>query len=137
MPHQQKAKYGLLVKLCILGDRLCDVDFKDAITDAAGQQILTSYEGVRYTIGTPDCRLLYENTLPNAPLRRLVVRTFVMLRCCSRVAEDEPSALLHDIIQAMARNDAPTCDEFAKELAECKYHEHKIGAENCYRNKSR
>ncbi|CAK1363184.1 unnamed protein product [Cercospora beticola] len=137
VPPESKQMFEILVRAYVLGDQLLDVAFKDAAVDAFGQETLKLYEGIRYLPGAIPRHLLYENSLPTAPLRRLVVRRLTMFQNASNIKEDEPSAFLHDVIQALVHRDTPTVDDFVQELADCKYHEHEAGAENCYRSKRR
>ena len=137
VPAAEKDIWDLMVKAYILGDRLCDKDFKDAVTDGAAQECLREYEGETFAIGPEPCRWLFGNSTPGVSFRRLIVRYLAAFVDLSIIKEDEPSALLHAIIQEMNRDDRPTEEEFAAEVEACSYHEHKAGAENCYRNKRR
>lgn len=128
-----------LTRSYLIGDKLLDVDFKDAIIDAIAVESGVIRDGVRYIPAKDLRRLIYENTPPGATVRRLLIRMIARFNNIDKlVLEDDPPALLHEMVLELCKTTTrPTEKVFQAEVAACKYHEHPPGAENCYRNKRR
>ena len=132
-----------LVEAYILGDKLLDSDFKDAICDAVAEKSQVDNAGEVLIFGPKHRRHLYENTVSGSPMRRLLCRRLCTLSDCDKIVEeDEPSAFLYDMTQELLRAykrkrkiGEEGLTEFRRELEGCVYHEHAPGVENCYRTR--
>ncbi|GIZ43510.1 hypothetical protein CKM354_000673500 [Cercospora kikuchii] len=119
-----------LIHAFLLGDKLLAPDFKDAVTDA----VASVYADGLWMPGKGLRQILYENTMPGATLRRMVIRQLSMGTPLA-VMEDEPQSLLYDLSHELAEGKSKALRDFKKEVEDCIYHEHQAGAEHCYRNK--
>ncbi|PPJ57490.1 hypothetical protein CBER1_09935 [Cercospora berteroae] len=134
-----------LVEAYVLGDKILDVDYKDHVCDTLARDSLMPRNAGIWVMGAGVRRRLYENTVAGAPARRFLVGMLLMCGDISSfVTEDEPPALLHDIMSALVAGQQAALEQPAalKQLEEedvkaCKFHDHEPGAENCYRNKRR
>ncbi|KAF7195170.1 hypothetical protein HII31_03376 [Pseudocercospora fuligena] len=111
---------------------LMDSDFKDVVTDAFIARIEgKSSADQNIYFPNSDCRvLLYQKTAPNSKLRQLLVHVMRQGEGSSGFLreEDTPTFLL-DYAKADGSINA------LAHAAECGYHEHEKGDENCYRTK--
>ena len=132
-----------MVNMYILGDKLLDVDFKDAVCDAIAEDILVPKDGKTWIMNQATRLILYENTISGNPLRRLIVQALSKLQGTARlVMENDSPAFLYEMVQELLR--APNlagCKEnpenFHRQVLACAFHEHALGEGNCYRNKHR
>lgn len=132
--------WPVMIEAYALGDFLLNADFKDALTDAMALTTMPSADGVWQFPPTPFRRLLYNTTTPGSKARDLLVHTMRRTSSHHLTFDDDP-ALLRDIAEAR-RKQQLRADSGAVVLppkfthlaaAECVFHEHPPGAENCYR----
>lgn len=95
------SKWFLLVDAYILGDKLRDADFKDALTDAMVVTDLSNspYEGFRWGATQMDRARLYENTVENAPARKLLAHLYAQGRSGTLLGTDDAPELLVDLVK--------------------------------------
>lgn len=129
------SKQVALVECYILGDRLLDIDFKDAITDAMLQQSLQNIEdnprgGNRYPTTACVC-LLYENTTEHDRARQLYADIFAKARDPELLNDGDPPAFLCSVAVAILVKNL----NLNKKGLACKYHEHGDGVDACYRTR--
>ncbi|SMR54040.1 unnamed protein product [Zymoseptoria tritici ST99CH_3D1] len=122
-----------------LGDKLLDPDFKDALTDTAACLVSKPNSRVKGVTMPLQCELqtLYEKTLVSSTMRRIIVHKFARLNNWNDlISEHYPSAFLRELCKAVADKAGETpLETTTKAAARCAFHEHKVGAENCYRTK--
>ncbi|CAK1363182.1 hypothetical protein CB0940_04707 [Cercospora beticola] len=125
-----------LLEAYLLGDKLSDVDYKDAAADALANEFHTLRGGWYWSFCKNDRTNLYENTVAGASLRLLFVQS-MLTHCGVQMleTEGEPNALLHEMVMAMHTRGRPSKRQFEEDVKACEFHEHEPGAENCYKNK--
>ncbi|KAE9963886.1 hypothetical protein BLS_008835 [Venturia inaequalis] len=64
---EEMVKFSIMCRAYVLGDILQDVDFKDALIDAIIHRVLLDYYWP-----SKEAKYVYENTIKDAPLRRLL-----------------------------------------------------------------
>jgi hypothetical protein len=126
----------------VLGDKLLDTVFKDVLTDTAAifLETLTACEHITMPMER-EIKLLYQDTLPSTPMRRVVVYKWARLdNWESLLTEGFHVAFLIDLckeVQVVARAEGKGVKDVTISAAAtlCAFHEHEPGAENCYRAK--
>jgi hypothetical protein len=136
--EEEKVSYTYAFKVYVLGDKLLDTSFKDAVADAVVTMFTTVRKDghVRPPFAVEVC-YLYENTVVGSPLRRAVVHRWARISNWKEVVTDEfPSPFLLDLCKEIAAKVTEKPEEATLVAAtRCAFHEHTAGVENCYRNK--
>lgn len=120
-------EYRLLVQAFILGEKFVDVNFKDCITDAIIEKLISQERFSLYL--TVDVSY---DTPPNSPLRRLLMDVYYWTGCAEWLDEDEliiEPGFMADFsrFQMRQRQGSALCPI----LIPCNYHQHEKG--KCYR----
>jgi hypothetical protein len=109
--------YLFLVKTYVLGNRLLDVNFQNAIIDAIWERYMSGdpEDGMSLGPGASPTTYAYKNTSERSPLRRLLVDICVHDQCCEWIddkTESYTKAFLHDAATGLAyqRNHGPPED---------------------------
>lgn len=120
-------EYRLLVQAFILGEKFVDVNFKDCITDAIIEKLISQERFSLYL--TVD---VYYDTPPNSPLRRLLMDVYYWTGCAEWLDEDEliiEPGFMADFSRFQMRQRQSSAS--SPILIPCNYHQHEKG--RCYR----
>jgi hypothetical protein len=119
----------------VLGDKLIDIDFKDAVCDLMAINLSTLLYGWRtYSVPAPEFRCaLYDRTQTLSKLRQLLVRGLMELDFPGEAIErgDDPDFLFDCVAFAKSFHSGPV----VAAVARCAFHEHVRGFQSCYRSK--
>lgn len=116
-----------------LGNKLDDIAFKDALTDAALLAMLGDDEGVTWFPGRRIRQRLYERTSPGCPMRHLFVHMAASLTNVKElIHSDDPLAFRRELQRELMYGKEEDTYQLG---AACEFHEHAPGAKNCFRAK--
>jgi hypothetical protein len=122
-----------------LGDKLLDIDFKDAITDAVAHMLsVVRPDGEVWSPSSVELlHLAYEKLARDCKLNLLIAHRLVRFSNIESLLKEEwPVGLLFNISRESIRKDTEGSQEDTRDVAaRCAFHEHAPGAENCYRSK--
>lgn len=136
--QQETAEYSTLVHAYILGSKLLDTAFKDALIDSIIEKLRA-----QHTFDTHLTCLVYENTPPSSPLRRLWIDIYYFFGKADWLADgndvSEEFSMELAKVQMRLRGDfgaAVAKRRLEKMFGEvCEYHEHAGGY--CHRKRLR
>ncbi|CZT19478.1 uncharacterized protein RCC_05329 [Ramularia collo-cygni] len=131
----EHAMWELGILIYALGDKLLDLDFKDAISDVAAI-MLSTVDGLTWMPRGHE-HLLYEKLARDSKLNLLLTHKYARLSNIGDVMDESwPAGLLFNISQELLRvaKEKPV-ESSDNAAARCVFHEHAPGAENCYRAK--
>lgn len=129
-----------LVQAYILGDKLQDGPFKDAVLDSIIAKSNVAVNGFHYFPIQNITTFIYANTIPNSPLRRLLVDQHVFHGRASWMeggsVNDVDKEFLFDLCVSLLQH-RPQPPGLAPDKVEvtCMYHEHDGTGSNCYKTK--
>lgn len=142
IPKRDDQLQVLFIRSYVLGDRLQDDDFMDAVTDAIIDLCIRNVarRNLWHFFPPKGIRFIYENSLDSCKLRRFIVDLHVyhvktLKRSELKLAnEDElPKAFLYDIAKRFIEGDGPDgCNPLVKSET-CKYHKHGNDMWDCYK----
>lgn len=115
-----------------LGDKLCDINFKDSLTDAAAVWFTRT--------GLPSAKplhTLYESTLPGSPMRLLMTCELAKREDqIKSIDESWPHALTIDLVKLLKFPNEHFLESSFQLACGCAFHEHSLRrslSERCYR----
>lgn len=132
---EKDVEYQLLVRAYILGERFMDTHFQDAVIDSIIQKLrLTKLFDIRLT------NVVYDNTPPDSPLRRLWQDVYVWSGNPNWLDENNVGDFVHaefalDLSKyqmILARGQVPQFAPYMGGAWTCGYHEHAGGV--CYKS---
>lgn len=126
---------GRIILAYALGDALLDSDFKDAVSDALILECTTLQDDQYWVPHLEDRKILYWSTRRGSKLRSILVH-MVALHDVEVISDEEPHELLLDLTRLkMNGTEKKTPGKMVEAVANCEFHEHERGFENCYRAK--
>ncbi|QDS75942.1 hypothetical protein FKW77_003205 [Venturia effusa] len=135
-----RARHNLLVRAYILGDKILDRDFQDAVIDG-----LIDFSRRRNVWPIRQVKVIFENTLEKSPLRTLLVHMCSFNKHADRFKDPAfmqylTAEALFDIAADLMDNRDHRRDEFDAPFWGnnlCRYHIHEKEGRSCYRQRYR
>lgn len=122
---------GRILAAHALGDKLVDIDFKDAVSDVLAITMTTicNHEDTIFPT-VPVVNALYEQTQVQSKLRQLLVHDSRSQPGFENILAptDHPEFLFEYAVYGKKTEESTIAA-----VARCAFHEHTLGAENCYR----
>lgn len=113
----------------VLGDKLLDVDFKDAVVDTMAALMMQRDKNGMCHLPNPRERIqLFQSTMPGCMARKLLIHQ--MARAKYMLVEDDDPALIFAVAKLTVKPDSEDTPQVA---ARCEFHEH--GQKQCHRTK--
>jgi len=134
--QENTRRWQRMIDVYCSGDKLGGIDFKDVVIDAMTTALLidTSGNAHQYLPHPPRPAWIYARTTADAKARQLLVHHFARANVAHLInADDHPEFLLDLSKESLTKDWESTPDAAAR----CKFHEHRLGADNCYRQKRR
>ncbi|CAK1363777.1 hypothetical protein CB0940_04217 [Cercospora beticola] len=129
---ERDAAWTLMFRTYALGDKLCDINFKDSLTDAAAVWFTRA--------GLPSAKALhtlYEFTLPGSPMRFLMTCELAKLEDqIQSIDESWPHALTIELVKLLKFPEEDLLESTFQMACDCAFHEHSFRSsvfERCYR----
>lgn len=126
-----------LVDAYLLGEKLMDVSFKNAVMAAIITSFCHSPRSERRFPCTADIEALYDRTTPTSPLRSLIVDLWVYVAHTSkgwmRDVENVPKEFLIDVTKAMIKKRPTPSDQRPWELMDHEYFEQDVEVNKHYK----
>lgn len=144
LSRPEQHRYLELAGLYVMGSRLQDLDFCDAIIDAMFWKTRIMIDGRTWDPGADSISIIYENTLPGDSARRFMVDICIRHKLANRITTDDGEALIlfaADVARAALSEDCEDKDEDLRYIirhggSTCKYHHHGH-RQKCYRAKKK
>lgn len=131
-----KVEIDRLILAYILGEKLQDVDFKDAVIDAMISRAGTKTDDGRQLYPGPHAvKTLYESTTESSPVRQLMVDyyAFHAPEELLRKNKELPADFFRDLSFAFAARRNQAIESPPLRVDKCYYHAHKKGGSPCYK----
>lgn len=135
-----RREFERLISCYVLGDRLDDGNFRDAVVDKIIENTSKNVSGAVYFPSTELTTLVYALTPPKSPLRRLVVDQHVFHGDSIWIEEAKCEVydkdFLYDLAIALLEQRGAPPKKKAPDIASslCHYHHHD-GSRTCYKSK--
>lgn len=130
-------EWGKLIQAYVLGEKIMDGPFKDALVDAMAKRASVVPPGDKRWFPHVDwLKLLYAGTPSGSQARELIVEAYVNFSYTKGLDDEYPKDFLLDIANSFLRKGDKGADraKFIADTETCKYHQHEPGVEHCYRS---
>lgn len=139
---EHEAEYVHLVNAYILGEKLDDAGFQDAVMDAMVAKTQTTVNHMFHCPGSTTINLIWEKTLPDSRLRHFVLDQYSLFGQPEWLIEDcdggeevfDSGFLLDFAMKLMTVRDVYRLIREAVDLSTCKYHRHSEVDGSCYKS---
>lgn len=134
---EAQGTWRLVIMAYALGDKLLDVEFKDAITDAIARLTnITRHNGLTSMPGVTLVKLAYKISAHDSKLNLLIAHRFARLKNVGDLLHATwPVEFLFRVSRELVRVAKEPAETTVAVATQCVFHEHAPGSENCYRGK--